>query len=644
MHHYFQHLKLAAKRFVWILILYSFCRLFFYLLNSEYFTGSSFFSIINSFIAGIRFDIAAIVFTNFIFIILLLPGSFKDNHAVQKAGSILFFTINGVAILLNLIDARFFDFINKRSTSALFILMTSNSDVWTVLPGIIKDYWYIAVLWILVMILFWIRLPQLSQSTKEKLTLNNFILQIFVFLGIIALLLLGGRGTGLKPIGITDAASVNGPKHIPLVLNSTISLLKTAGNENLQEVVWFSEDTLQNIFQPVHESQTENDFKKINVVIFILESFSKEYSGYLDGSKGYTPNLDSLLKRSLVFPNAFANGTQSYEAMPAIIAGIPSLMDRPYSGSNYADNYIEGLPELLKRQGYSTWFFHGGNNGTMGFDNFARIAGIENYMGREEYGNEADYDGYWGIWDEPYLKYFASKISELPQPFFASVFTLSSHHPYNVPTVYRSRFREGSLPILKSIEYTDFTIGEFFRIARKLPWFNNTLFIFTADHAAQAIESSYNNTTGMFAIPLALYNPSDKLLIGIDSSVCQQIDIMPTILNYLHYPDDYFAFGESLLNNQSNHRCISYTNGIYQLIEKNHVMQFDGEKVVSYFTISGMPMPAKDSATDQEYIGMENTLRAFIQTYNYCLIHNSTYLDRNKTAVSKVFSNSDKNN
>ncbi len=630
MQNYLQHLWLTVKRLLLVLIFYTICRVFFFILNTGYFGGSSFATILLSFIGGIRFDIAAIVFTNIWLIFWLLPGNYKNSSSCQNVGKWLFISINSFALLLNFIDARFFDFINKRSTTALFTLMTSNSDVWKVLLQILKDYWYVAALWILAVIGFWKLTPTLKNIQASKTTFKTFSLEFLAFCLVSGLMLLGARGTGLKPLSITDAASPAGSKHVPLVLNTTFSILKTIENENLKEYKWFEPDTLNAVYNPVHSCRCDSLFKKHNVVIFILESFSKEYCGFLGGVEGYTPNLDSILGMSLVFPNAFANGTQSYEAMPAIIAGIPSLMDKPYSGSNYADNYIAGLPALLKQYGYSTSFFHGGNNGTMGFSSFAPIAGIDRYFGRNEYGNNQDFDGFWGISDEPFLKYFADQLTGFQEPFITAVFTLSSHHPFHVPEKYKDRFKEGELPILKSIAYADYALGEFFKIASTRNWYNNTLFVFTADHAALALKKEYNHCTDMFSIPLAFYHPSDEKLQGIDSTIAQQIDILPTVLDYLNFPEDYFAFGNSLIRSHETHHSVSYVNGIYQLVEDGYVMQFDGANVISFTGISGNPADLSNPTVHTLYREMEKKTKAIIQTYNHSLIHNKAYLPAQK--------------
>ncbi len=629
MHNYLQHILLFAKRLILLLILYSVSRLFFYILNTGYFGDLGFFELCKLILVGIRFDIAAIIFTNAVFLLYLLPGSYKNSTGVQKSYDILFFIINAVALLSNFIDARFFEFINKRSTSSIFTLLSTNQDVWLMIPQFLKDYWYVALSWIILMAVLWKYMPRLpfKKLTRSKLTPMNLLYQVFCFGVIFGLLLLGARGIGLKPIGIIDAANYTSLKNVPLVLNTPFSILKTIENENLEPKNYLPEDSLSKIYNPQHHYQTKQ-MKPLNVVILILESFSKEYSGFLSGNEGYTPCLDSILVHSRVYVNAYANGTQSYEAMPAILASIPSLMDRPYSGSNYADNLIESLPGLLRREGYHTSFFHGGNNGTMGFSNFASVAGIEHYIGRNEYNNDADYDGHWGIWDEPFLQYFAGRLNTFKQPFASAIFTLSSHHPYNVPDKYTNMFPEGSLPIHKSVRYADYALARFFQTAAKMPWYKNTVFVLTADHAAQAEGDEYNSTTGMYAIPVAFYCPGDTTLKGIDSTIAQQIDIMPSVLDYLGYAKPFFAFGESLFDTAVSHKAITYVNGIYQLIDSDFVMAFNGQQITSFYSLKQEKEISLNVPDNKElgpvYKDMETFLKAFIQTYNFRIINNNT--------------------
>ena len=632
MNNYRQHVVLFLKRFLFLIILYTISRFFFYLLNTNYFNELTAWHLARFFAAGIRFDIAAIVFTNIIFVLILIPGSYKNNSRLQKIAAIAFFTINALAILTNFVDAKFFDFSNKRSTASIFTMMGANKDVWLLIPRFLLDYWYVAVAWIILMVLAWRWMPRLSfgKLHDEMLTLKTFTYQALVFSFILSLMLLGARGTALKPISINTAVRYADMKFVPLVLNTPFTIMKTLEHQSLNQVRYMNDSTLRTIYHPIHHDAA-GEFRKLNVVVIILESFSREYIGFFNNGKGYTACLDSILQKSLVCTNAYANGTQSYEAMPAIIAGIPSLMDEPFSGSNYSSNLFESLPSALKKKGYRTSFFHGGNNGTMGFDNFALAAGVEQYLGRNEYNNDAEYDGKWGIWDDSFLLFFAEQLNTMKQPFFSSVFTLSSHHPYKIPDKYATEFSGGDLPIMRSIQYADKALGVFFRQAASMPWFDSTLFVITADHAAQAIDQSYNSATGMYAIPIAYFCPSDTALKGTTDHITQQIDIMPTVLGYLKYDNPFFAFGNDVMINNAKHHAVSFVNGTYQLIDGDYVIQFDGQKVVSFYNYNHeRPLNqvnfARPLFTDQKkqiFNAMETEIKAIVQTYNSCLTNNT---------------------
>ena len=139
---------------------------------------------------------------------------------------------------------------------------------------------------------------------------------------------------------------------------------------------FFLEEAWQ-IFSPIHYYNTGNTFSSLNVVIIILESFSKEYTGANRNATSYTPFLDSLSTQSLYFNDAYANGKRSIDGIPEVIASLPSLSEDAFITSPYSTHTFDNLASLLKRKNYSTAFFHGGNNGTMGFDHFIRNAGFE---------------------------------------------------------------------------------------------------------------------------------------------------------------------------------------------------------------------------------------------------------------------------
>ncbi|HRS53347.1 MAG TPA: LTA synthase family protein, partial [Bacteroidales bacterium] len=444
--------------------------------------------------AGLKFDIAAICMINLPWIFFqIIPFNFRFNKLYQKINNILFLFVNGIAIFINCIDVAYFDYTIKRTTADIFITKGLAKDVIHLLPTFLIDFWYILLLAFL-LILAMIYLNNFFTKTLKKLnnTFISFIIQFSLAIFFLILTVIGGRGgIQLRPLNIISAGKYTQAKNIPLVINTPFAILNTLGKHSIKKYNFYNEKELNEIFYPIKTVKTNLKFKNYNIVIIILEGFSSEHIGFLNkhldnGSyKGYTPFLDSLMEHSVVFTNAYANGKKSNEGIAAIIAGIPSLMDVPYSSSIYAGNNIEGIGTLLKKKGYNTSFFHGGNNGTMGFDAFTKTAGFDKYYGKNEYpGN--DYDGNWGIWDEEYLQYYANMLDKMEQPFLSAVFTLSSHHPFKIPSKYEGKFLKGPLPIHQTIQYTDFALKKFFNTISSKSWFENTIFILTADHTSEA--------------------------------------------------------------------------------------------------------------------------------------------------------------
>jgi phosphoglycerol transferase MdoB-like AlkP superfamily enzyme len=259
----------------------------------------------------------------------------------------------------------------------------------------------------------------------------------------------------------------------------------------------------------------------------------------------------------------------------------------------------------------------------MGFDAFSVVSGYENYYGRTEYDNETDFDGKWGIYDEEFFQYFKRGLDGQQEPFSSCFVSISSHNPYVIPERYEQVFNEGDLPIHKSIQYADYALGKFFKAAAQSKWFDNTLFVMTADHSAQAEDAYYTNRVGMYAVPLIFYHPAGNLS-GESMQVTQQADILPSVLHYLGYESEFIAFGNSVFNFEKAGFAVNYLNGLHQLIQGKYVLQFDGIETVGLYNyemdsdLSGNVSEKQPEVTRV----METLLKGIIQSYNSRLINN----------------------
>jgi phosphoglycerol transferase MdoB-like AlkP superfamily enzyme len=452
----------------------------------------------------------------------------------------------------------------------------------------------------------------------------------------------GGATTAIRPITISNANQyVNRPTEAAVVLNTTFSMLRTIGKKSFTDPAYYSQEELNKIYSPIKNSKSTPiniqdstycsaiNKKQNNIVVLIVESFGREFIGKynenLDGGnyKGYTTFMDSLYDHCLSFDYTFSNGRKSIDGMPSILSSIPMFVE-PFFLTPSSLNELSSIAKELKSEGYHSAFFHGAENGSMGFMAFAKAIGFDEYLGRTEYdadprfNGEKDFDGTWAIWDEPFLQFYATKMSEMKEPFVTAVFTASSHHPFVIPEEYKNIYKEEDNNVIhKCIRYTDNAIRHFFETAKKEPWFQNTLFVITSDHTNQADHKEYMTDLGLFGSPILFYDPSGILKPGRRHCIAQQIDIMPTVLSYLGYDKPYIAFGKDLLTtNDKDTWAVNYNNGIYQYIKGDFLLQFDGQNVKAIYNIKKdwmLTNNLKDKVTEQN--DMEREVKAIIQSY-----------------------------
>lgn len=605
----------------------TFSRMLLYLFNPSHFNTIDFLGFLIMVWKGLRFDLSVLAACMSPFVFFYFIPFSKKWVKTKNALLIIFFCLaNVIFISFNAIDSIYFRFTSKRSTADFFSFVTTGGDTLRLVPYFLTDYWYIVVIAILMFFLS-IKLyksvnkPAVPESISIKYFFSN--LSMLIIMAALAVLAIRG-GVQLKPIRAIDAVEAAGLNHAPLVLNTPFTIMKSFNNQHLEKKHYFSSQELQNLYSPLIDfPAVPSGMRKKNVVIIIMESFSKEYMGPPFGLENKTPFLDSLAKESLFFNRAFANGKKSIEGLPAILAGIPSLMEDPYITSIYSNNNISALPSLLREKGYHTSFFHGGITGTMGFDAFCSLAGFQEYYGMEDFSGEYSFDGAWGIYDEPFFNFFGQKLEKMPEPFFASILSLSSHHPYSIPEQYKEKFNESPHPLLNTIAYSDMALQQFFEKAQGMPWYKNTLFVITADHTGQNFNTEYASPLGNFAVPLLFYAPSDSQLKGVSEEVAQHIDITAAILDYLQYEDPFFNFGTNTLSKNEKGFAINYLNNMYQFIQGDHVLYFDGKKSVGLYNYKNdITLSIPLNSADSIGVSMERKCKAVIQTYNNALINN----------------------
>ena len=570
----------------------------------------------------------------------LLPFKFRWNNHYHRLTEILLYYVPVLFIIISdICDASYYQYTYRRLTGEIFQYLGISGNMGSLWPHFLVDYWHSTLFGLILIFLTFflgnkIRLRGRNKYRSHK---ANDIVGLILGTAVVIFLLRGGFG---KNLTWNDTTNYCQAKNSALVTNSGYNIVRTFNGGTLKETNYMDDSKAQALFNPLflpdttitaqmrtgwaanagHYYVTDSTGKKTtlcynNIVVIVLESFSQEYMGcYNQGiMPSFTPFLDSLAAHSIVYQGR-ANGKKSIEGIPAIFSSLPTLMPFPITMSDYAENDLRSLPSLLRDNGYHTAFFHGSYNGVMSFDKLCSRMGFQDYYGQNEYmadrlSRQSDYDGTWGIFDEYFLQYMSRQLSTFKQPFFAGVFTLSSHHPYTMQPDRVGQFPEGPHPLCQVVSYSDNALRKFFDAARQTDWYPHTLFLITADHSGQGLSRTYNDYNGWYRIPLIIHLPQadDTADTHIRyNRLMQQTDIMPTLLDYLGIPAKTVCFGTSAFRNPEGGWQIAYGNSYHQLETA------DGKIAVL-------------THDKEEGNGNIQLLKAIVQQYNNRLIKNEIH-------------------
>lgn len=637
------HTALLAWRIVLLYVVLLLCRVVFYIYNRALIGALPTEELWSLLCGSMKFDTVSILYANAVFILLsVVPLHLREKRWWQAIMYWYYVIVNALLLVaINIADAIYFRYTQKRF-SADEIFFADNDNSLQLVLKFAAENWYMVLIGVALIVLLAVGYRRRAKVEQLFAGVWYYVSGVVVMLVAVGLAVGGVRGGFTKmtrPITLSNATLYTADNaRATMILSNPFSILRTISSSGkLHYEKYFDEATLATIYSPEHfpaEGTSATELTGRNVVLFIMESFSAEHSALLrpdlyegEERKGYTPFLDSLMRQSYTFYNMYANGKRSIQALPAVWSSIPSFKS-PFVLMPQALAETHSLPAILKNKGYETMFFCGSDHGSMGFGAYARQTGIENLYSRQDYekvhGTE-DFDGYWGIWDEKFLNYMGEVLSEQKQPFFSTMFTLTSHHPFVVPQEYEGKYPKGKTPNHQCVGYVDDAFRKFFAKHENDEWFRNSIFVFVADHvSSEKMTEVFRRSPGDYHIFGFMYAP-DSALFGEHRQVVSQMDIMPTLLGLMGNTEPYFAFGRDIFNEHSDvPYAVNYDNNAFQAITGEHLIRFDEKSVTGVYDIKDV-MHENNLVGKVPTEGVEQHLKALIQSY-YSRVENKNYV------------------
>ena len=622
-----RRIKTVLQLLLLLLVLYTVLRLCFW--QAHFSKGISAGELGKIFYWGLRLDLSAIILVNIPLWIYLLFFEFalRNRKTAVATGLTILILLNLPFLALNIIDLAYFGFNLRRNTIDLFSVLSGSEHAWTMF---LSKFWYLIFLFLGLSFLLWLiarRIlrnlvyhPERKNDVREK---GNLI--AIAALWVIFFLLV--RGWSARPLTPATPLLYLPAQYQPLSENSTITFLYSIvrHQSSLEEKRYFTDSSLDSLFTIRRQYASGIPFQRKNVIVFVLESFSNSLVSKNSSFKASTPFLDSLMNESIVCNNAFANGLESNKGLVALLAGIPPLMDEAYYNSAYSNNPFRGIGTLLKEKGYSTNFFMGASPDHFGFGKLCKLVGIDHYYSEKEYGNPNDDDGNWGIFDHKFLPYSATVIKEDKNPSFSVIFNVSSHHPFKLPADVASRVTiPGQNAEQNSITYVDYSIRLFFDSIKSTDWYKNSIFVFVADHALTWDIKPRKVLYSAFQIPFFIHLPESNSSIEINKTV-QQLDLVPSILDLMHYEQPFMSFGRSVLDSTDSF-AVNKIFGNLQLMDGGFLFGYNAENdqpAYYYNTVSDTAL-LKNLILEEPWKiqgkRSEKKLKAILQRFNNSLL------------------------
>ncbi|HEU6450683.1 MAG TPA: LTA synthase family protein [Gemmatimonadaceae bacterium] len=285
-----------------------------------------------------------------------------------------------------------------------------------------------------------------------------------------------------------------------------------------------------------------------NVILIIWESLTAKVVGRLGGVAGVTPMLDSLSHEGILFDSLYASGDRSAQGLVAILSGFPTLPHVQIMNTPKKAAELPALSRDFGEAGYTTSFYYGGELAFANIKAYLINARFGRIIGEDAFAR-SDRNSKWGAHDHVVLGRLLSDVPALPRPFFTTIFTLSSHEPFEIPTAPRFPGSDVESEFLSAHAYTDRSVGDFLRAAEREPWWDSTLVVIVGDHGhplPRVHPSDGEQASARYHIPMLWLGGALAVRDMVVHRIGSQTDLAPTLLDQLQLASDDYHWGRDL--------------------------------------------------------------------------------------------------
>jgi phosphoglycerol transferase MdoB-like AlkP superfamily enzyme len=629
------------------LLIFFLARVGLFLVYLEDFHDLTLFEVLRAFARGLLFDASIIMLvTGGPLLLMLLPFRFAHHRHWLSFWTWANFVLLALFLLLLAGDIVYFGFVHRHAGPEIIAL---GGDVGLMLDMALGSYWWALLLFLAAcagLFFLWRRLFRHADAEVGRF-LPRLAILLVALLGV-ALLIRGGLGR--KPLDIVDAFVEDRPSAAYLSLNGPFAMSRALLNTRKVKSDFFAWDEAVRRTQelvlapgerllagedyPLLRARTATTARKPNVVVLMLESWDAAHIDTLRRGMnlkphGVTPNFDALARDGLLFTRFYANGERSMDGLAALVAGIPTLPGTAYLGMGMEQNRMAYLGHMAKQEGYETIFLQSSKRGSFHVDSIAAMAGFTRYLGSEDItatGHSQNITER-GAWDHDTFQEANKLFAQAKKPFAGFVFTASTHLPFQSPGERWRKFPPDSLEhrFLNSLYYADWALGEFIAAAKKSGYYDNTIFILTADHVSGFTGKS-GDVPSLHHVPLLVIAPGLKA--GTTARIGGQVDVIPTLAELAGWRAPQASLGHSLLDtrNDATRGTLCVRGNVIERIENNGWVAHDLTRRVS----------ASPGAREGDLKVMETRLLAMYQVGHTLLLRNRIYPSEGRPVSNKA--------